>query len=551
MSRQKAISILVVLALIAVAVAGLTRLPKRYTVGQRLSQTTVFWNDREAFLFLAVNTTGRSRNFLQEKLAETKYGYLTVFFGAFSDFSKQEVVAYHLLPTGQLDRFALPKHTAAYGSWGLADGQLQLSPPRGGNNKGFRWDGEKFALLGALPAASVPPGPTATTNKNLAADDLENNEQDEDSGLLSKAERKIFKDAGWHYKFLTGYEGMALATLPIGFPGSSFSLTIEGFPPMKSGPARFDLLTMGTRSIGVAGEKLSGGAQTLWTQSGWREIHRPDYEALQRQYGRQSHTPRPSIAWLLVLALLLAWRFGSWIHLLFTFASMKRRVLKNMPTSFSFPPATPAQFPQLDVEALDRHTREFEGMGFERLLDFSLVCDSATNPPSFCRLLAHRRNHCFGELSQIFPQGKVPLLLNCSIQSCLQNGWTLSFSNRKPQAASSLLRRRKAIGICMPETTPSDLLQAFLKMREQVCLDLGIQTMNNDTLEAYIAKMQRSATDMREAVQGKNFVKGLPEVYLRKLSLLKTKPEYIWLGDYPKEAEQRKQGFNTLAAGAR
>jgi hypothetical protein len=52
-------------------------------------------------------------------------------------------------------------------------------------------------------------------------------------------------------------------------------------------------------------------------------------------------------------------------------------------------------------------------------------------------------------------------------------------------------------------------------------------------------------------VQGRNFVKGLPEVYLRKLSLLKTKPESIWLGDYPKEAEQRKQGCNTLAAGAR
>lgn len=200
--------------------------------------------------------------------------------------------------------------------------------------------------------------------------------------MLSKAERKIFKDAGWHYKFLTGYEGMALATLPIGFSRSTFSLTIEGFPPMKAGPARSDLLTMGTRSVGLAGEKLSGGAQTLWTQSGWREIPRPAYGALQRQYGRQSHTPR---------------RFGSWIHLLFTFAPMKRRVLKNMATSFSFPPAMPAQFPQLHLEALDRYTREFEGMGFERLLDFSLVSDSATNPPSFCRLLAHRRNHCFGE----------------------------------------------------------------------------------------------------------------------------------------------------------
>ena len=180
-----------------------------------MSQTTAFWNDREAFLFLAVNTTGRSRNFPQQKLADTRYGYLTVFFGAFSDFSKQEVIAYHLLPMGQLDSFALPEQTAASGSWGLVDGQLQLSPPRGGNNKGFRWDGEKFVAVVAQPAASMQPSP-ATTDKNLAADDLENNEEDEGSGLLSKAERKTFKDAGWHYKSLTGYEASgAVATLPI------------------------------------------------------------------------------------------------------------------------------------------------------------------------------------------------------------------------------------------------------------------------------------------------------------------------------------------------
>ena len=71
------------------------------------------------------------------------------------------------------------------------------------------------------------------------------------------------------------------------------------------------------------------------------------------------------------------------------------------------------------------------------------------------------------------------------------------------------------------------------------------------TLEAYIAKTQRSATEMREAVQSKNFVKGVPEVYLRRLSMLQTKPEYVWLGDYPKEAEQRKQGFNAFAVSAR
>jgi hypothetical protein len=96
-----------------------------------------------------------------------------------------------------------------------------------------------------------------------------------------------------------------------------------------------------------------------------------------------------------------------------------------------------------------------------------------------------------------------------------------------------------------------ELLPEFLKMRDQVCFDLGIFPVNDDTLKAYIDTMQRAIGEMREAVQEKNFVKGVPEVYLRKFSLMKTKPEYVWLGDYPKEAEQRRQGFNSFAIGAR
>ena len=103
----------------------------------------------------------------------------------------------------------------------------------------------------------------------------------------------------------------------------------------------------------------------------------------------------------------------------------------------------------------------------------------------------------------------------------------------------------------MPDVPTPELLPAFLKMRDQVCFDLGISPVNDDTLQAYIDTMQRAIGEMRAAVQEKNFVKGVPEVYLRKFSLMKTKPEYVWLGDYPKEAEQRRQGFNSFAVGAR
>ena len=103
----------------------------------------------------------------------------------------------------------------------------------------------------------------------------------------------------------------------------------------------------------------------------------------------------------------------------------------------------------------------------------------------------------------------------------------------------------------MSEATTAELLEAFLKLRDQVCLDLDISPVTDDTLEAYVQQTQRSLGEFRDAVQAKNLVKGLPEVYLRKFTLLKTKPKYVWLGDYPREAERRKHGLRSFAASRR
>jgi hypothetical protein len=154
MGKQKAVSILVTLVLLVAAGAAFVLWPKHYAVGQRIPETNVFWNDREAFLFLAESTTGRTQNVLQEKFAGTRYGYLAIFLGGYVDFTKAEVVAYHLVSSGQLDRFALPDHTTTFGSWGLTEGRLQLTASPAATGTGFRWDGEKFVSL----SASAPPG---------------------------------------------------------------------------------------------------------------------------------------------------------------------------------------------------------------------------------------------------------------------------------------------------------------------------------------------------------------------------------------------------------
>jgi hypothetical protein len=542
LTRTKIIVFLVILVLVAGAIGAYSLVPKRYTIGESLAQTYIFWNDKEAFFFLNASTTGQSASFLHDKLGTTRYGYLAFFLGGGPRFFEQKLLAYRLLPSGELNPVPLPPESATYGNWTLVGGKLQLTPPQATGYKdrnGFSWDGEKFV---AVPFERKSQTKLAADSR-LSPDD-EADEDEGPTGFLTPAARKMFKDARWHYKQLTGFASNGeSATLPIEMGKDSFELTVVSFPPPTGGMAHFDMLAFGTKSIVIAKSGEANSKQVLWSHNGWQPISKSEFERRSLRSGRTANTPVAMWGWLVLFLFLTVWRFGSWGHLLLSIFSMKRRVIKNMPTSYTFPPATPAQFPLLDIAALERYTQEFESMGFVRLLDFSLV-SNRTNPiPSFCRLFAHTRHHCFAEVNQIFPQGKSPMPLKCSIQSVLENGWSLGFSDRKPQAASAMIRRRKALGVSMPEARTSELLQAFLQMRDQVCQDLGISPMRDDSLEAYIAKTQAAATDMRDAVQQKSFATAVSNYYYRKFSLLKTRQEYTWLGDYPSEAERRKQGF--------
>lgn len=542
MSRGKAIFVVVVLLLLGSAIAGYLFSPKKYQTSEHLTQAVVFWNDQEAFLFLTTSTSGRAANALQAKLATTKYGFLLTLIDPPAWFHKQDITAYHLLSSGELDSFPMPPQTASYGSWTLSDdGNLQLTPPNNSYNKlnGFHWDGQKF-----VPVLAQPKSASATAaNSTLSADDLAD-DADEDDGFISKAERTKFKEAGWHYKVLPAYVGEAnQATLPIELDSEAFTVTVHNFPVSVRGPAQFDPVAIGTKSLELSSDKLAQPITILWSQKGWKDLSKNEYMAQFQRFGHAVARPTRMLVWLVIVFGLLAWKFFAFGHLLFAFGGMKKKVLQNLPSSYSFPPATPAQFPLLDLEGLDRYTREFESIGFTRLMDFSLTGDKGIQPSSFCRLLVNPRYHCFGEVSQIFPRGKKPMPLKCSLVGTLQEGWSISFSNRKPMAAGSLIRRKRAIGVFMPDVGTAELFQAFLKMRDQVCMDLGVSPLTDDTVDGYTRRVQRTLVEMREALQQKNFAIGVPQTYLRKLSMVKAKPEYVWLGDYPKEAEQRRQGY--------
>jgi hypothetical protein len=540
-NRRTVILLLLVLAVTLAAAVTYALLPKHYQLGEHMAQTTAFWNNDEAFFFLAIQVTGRSTNFIQEKLSRSPFAAPLLLVGWNDMFYKQDLIAYHLQPSDKLDRFAMPPNTAVSGSWSLRDGKLQLVPAVAADQPqtGFRWDGQKFV---PLPATKAQQQPAENVGEQLAEDDLDD-EDSEYSRFIEKPERQKFRQSGWHVKVLNGYAGKGNgATLPMDLGKNHFRLILHSFP-FSVDSATFGSLVMGARSVEVSSDRPAQPAEVLWNQVGWREIPKTEYQKLAQQYSRRTQLPGVPWLWLVALLGLFVWKFARWGNLLFSFGRAKRRVLKYLPTGYSFPPASPGQFPALDSAALDRYTRDFDTLGFTPLIDFSLTADTPAHPANFCRLMVHSRNHCFAEMSQFFPQRKAPLPLKCSVNGALQDGWTITLTNRKPQAASSLVRRPKAIVVSAPEANPSELLQSFLKMRDQVCVDLGISPSKEDTLEAYISRLRNSASEMRETVRRKNFALGTWQVYYRKLSLLKTRPEYVWLGDYPKIAAQRKQSY--------
>ena len=536
MTRQRAILILVALGTAIIVVTVYTLLPNTYKIAEHLGRTTIFWNDREAFLLLSVSTEGRATNIVQQKLGGTRYGPWALVFGANAFRLKQSINAYHLLSSGRVDDFELPDGAGVYGNWAIRGGELQFRPSGNINsNLGdprltLRWNGKEFVIVAA---GSAPSAENRAANRNQAGDD----DYTEDTAE-SVPETKL---AGWHQSTLAWNPSNATNELPLKIGRSTFTLVLRGSPFSKQNFLSFDALTMGVKELDLTSQEPAQ-PRVLWRQNGWKAVSKVEFQRLPT-LNQQMHRTTSSLIWLVVLLGLLLSRWGHWVLTLIRFAAMKSGTLKQMPSAFSLPPASPAQFPFLDSRKLDQYTSDFESMGFIRLMDFSIIGDGSQYTPNFCRLFGHSGHHCFGEIYQFFPVRRGPQLMKCSIQCCLQDGWEIDFSNSKPKAEHSLFQPRKTIRVNMPQLTTSQLLQEFLKLRQQVCLDLGISLERDDTLEAYIRKAQRAAVNMRETIKSKNFAVGLSQVYFRKFSFLKTRQEYMSLGDYPKEAERRKQGY--------
>jgi len=541
LGKKTAIALAACVLLVASLIATYKLLPKRYFVAEPLSHATVFWNDKEAFVFLELMKTGRSQNIIEEKISSHRAGLLLMLAGF--DFSEQQVVAYRLQDSGVLNPVQLPQGTSLYGKWKLVDGNLQFAPTANPyrHASGFRWDGIAFRPV----TSGTPTAGDTSGNQSLSEDD----EDDDARGsiIANRNERTLFKNAGWHWKTISGYTaGAGDATLPMTMGSDTFNLVVRT-ADSKTSPEALDLFAGRTGSLEISGDRLASSA-VLWENKGWQQITKAEYEQHAQKSGRRPISGSIWI-WLALVLLLMGWKVLVWGRAIYGLFTVKKRVLGNVATTYSFPPAIPGQFPQLDTSSLERYTREWESLGFERLIDTSPVSDGKNHPATFCRMLVHSRHHCFAQVMQMFPKGKAPMPMRNGLVSYLQEGWSIGFSDRKPLPGGALIRRPKALAVNMPESSAAELLQSLLALRQQVCSDLGISPLSDDTLEGYVARAQETAKAIRTAVAQRSFLTGLPQYYYRKLGLMRTKPEYVWLGDYPKAAEKRKQTYEAVPVG--
>ena len=156
LSHREIIVALAFLSLIVSIIGAYSALPKRYSLGELLVQTNIFWTDKEAFFFLTVSTMGQADNFVLDKLRKARYSDWAYFLGAASRFMDTQTTACRLLPSGGLQQLPLPTQTAGYGEWTLQDGQLQFMRTGGRNEQtGFRWNGEKFVPVSSQRNAQV------------------------------------------------------------------------------------------------------------------------------------------------------------------------------------------------------------------------------------------------------------------------------------------------------------------------------------------------------------------------------------------------------------
>src|SRR6267143_1504022 len=494
---KKALVVFLVLVAFASAVTfAASRLPVHYAVRSRPIRLARLSRGEEAFIFIEEQRWGRASSVATDEVSKFLPRMLRHLATA-PDLLSSHAIAFHLTE-GKLEQFELP-NMGAYAHFVISERTLCVVSSEYSNvaASGFRWTGSEFV--------AVSPNEADELLSLVSGTAITPSDEDNNSEMVSpfQREKEILAGQGWDYKHFPTY-GYKDKTIQFKLQDAEFTLAFHA-PPNRAPE--------------------------------WEAVSQAQYLALESPSNREGRVlarrSSPLVLASLLIYLLPAFPFLRWLLMVLT---LKRKILKNLPNTYGFPPARVEQFPKLDQAGLQKITQDFEALGFTKLMDFSMVPDSGQYIPAFSRLMAHPRHHCFVEIFQIFPAKKGPMPLTYNISSNLHHGWSFSSGVRKTMALSYLMRLPKCLWVYMPGVGRSELLTGHLARRNQITNDLGISASTDMSIEAYQACVLQRHAERRAAIQKKSIFFGLGEALAFKL-----RPKHEWLGDYPKRAAQKRE----------
>jgi hypothetical protein len=206
---------------------------------------------------------------------------------------------------------------------------------------------------------------------------------------------------------------------------------------------------------------------------------------------------------------------------------LKWAILRSVPVGIRYVETTPAEYPALDVNALERYTWHFSALGFVDVGDYRLEADSGVVQPGFARLFVHPTEGCYAEVNQIFPAKQSPIPMRGVIGTVFDDGWSLATTDRAADGIVYMMRRPRGLWQSMPDALVPDLFRAHVQRRDEMSTALGVRPRYETSRDAYLEHERAEAEARKESIRRKNIFVALAEIFLYPL-----RPAREWLGEY-------------------
>jgi hypothetical protein len=184
---------------------------------------------------------------------------------------------------------------------------------------------------------------------------------------------------------------------------------------------------------------------------------------------------------------------------------IKRSLVAACPVGLSFSPAEPVEYPDLDLESLDRYSSDLERLGFVALADYTISAERGTVQPGFARLFGNSELQCHAEVNQLFPASQsVPMRVVLATR--FADGWSAATTDRRADAAVWLLRRPRSCWRSIPDAPVEALLESHRGLVQLIANETRARPDPSVTAECWYDAERRNAETVRETLSGRNIV---------------------------------------------